>query len=209
MALESALAAADAAEVLRICEESELEAAEEGCAHPFPTEHMLSLVVIDDLDEARFLWRRLNTENRSVTEPAWSLVKAIWRHDRPMFYKCISYTWPDSLRPIVALIVSRMRVRMVDLLNLTYSVVSADRLCSLLGVDHSALDSVCREQNWKREGDYIVISQDICNKRDRLVSSTPNLTGSGPNTAFQSSESRKPFSELETLTEQLVKLQTT
>lgn len=215
MSLADALSSADAAMVSQICEKAELEAAENGRAHPHAMEHLLALLLQDDLCEARFLWRRLSEEVRLTTQPAWMLAQALWRNDRPGFYQCATYSWPESARPIVSALLTRMRARSIQLITSAYTSVTAQALARLLGVNMTDLDDICNQHQWKRDGDFIVISQnsaavaaDITSNVAADIVSHPLSTPASRDSEMLS-HSRQSFSELQTLTEQLVRLQTT
>lgn len=192
--LADALSAQDFAQAAQICELAELDAAAASQPHPHPAEHLLVLLLQDNLPAARFLWRRLQGPARLTTAPAWALAHAQWCGDRQALYTAAASTsWSPSLAPLAATLAARTRARAAALVSRAYVTVSRQRLVSMLGIDGEELDAFCIARGWRVDAAFVVVGGP-----DATSSSTP-----------EERAVRASFAELQTLTEQLVRLQTT
>lgn len=198
MRLSRAIASKDANEMVEICQEAELTSAQVGKTHPHAREHMLSLLLTDDLTEARFLWRRLPEEVRPQVEPTWRLTQALWRKDRAQFFRVAeAEDWNEGARPLVDELVCRIRGRAIELIRRAYSVVPVEMVARLVGVRVQDVPDLATSNGWRVEGGFVVSGMredgSACDDDKKAVG------GGGE---------QVPFAELQMLTEQLVKLQT-
>lgn len=191
-AIVAAVEALDSSRITELCEDAELTAAENDEVHPFPTFHILSSLLDADLSEARFVWKRLPPQCKSnaETRAAWALAQALWQRDNKKFFEAAEQQWSKEAGHLVKELVRRKREAAIMILERGYSCISMERASAMLGLNRTALIDLCQKEEWVIEDNFILISKI---KHDR---NTDNYT------AVQKSE-------LQMLTEQLIKLQTT
>lgn len=190
-ALSAALESLDIPTLTSLCEQSELSAATKDLPHPHATLHLLTLLLQDDLTEARFLWRRLSASAKSPpdTAAAWALGRALWTSNWNDFYGvAMKSAWGDAARLVTALVDETRRKR-ISVIARSYSCIRAERMSYLLGMDATSVQSVCEKHGWKLVDNFVLISEQDQSK-------------------YRSRE-KSQFEELQVLTEQLVRLQTT
>lgn len=201
--LSQALASQDAVQIVQICQQAELDAATTGNGHPHASEHMLCLLLMDDLSEARFLWRRLPLPLRSVLGSEWALAQALWRNDRPAFFNAaLQTTWPANLQPLVLALVDRVRTRAATLVSHAYSVIAVTTLIELLGISKDTVPDICATHGWRIDGDHVLCSSST----GKPLKSAAAVRQSGQVNGTSAQD--VPYVELNRLTEQLVRLQT-
>ena len=187
-ALSAALASLDVPTLTNLCEDSELTAAASESPHPQPTLHLLSLLLQNDLSEARFLWRRLpaSLKSQPLTAAAWSLGRAIWTRNWAVFYQIArSNDWHDA-KPLVDALLEMTKKRTTDATARAFVNVKAERVGEWTGCDYEGVKGICKEQGWDMDGGFVKIER-----------------------KEQEGRERKEFERLEVLTGQLVRLQTT
>lgn len=188
----AAVEALDISLLTRLCEEAELTAAENNEVHPFPTFHILSALLDADLSEARFLWKRLPPQCKAdaETRAAWALAQALWQRDSRGFFEAAEQQWSKEAGHLVKELVCQKREAAIRHVERGYSRISMERAGATLGLNHSGLVDLCQRQEWVIEDGFILINN-VKHNRD-----ADNYA------AVQQSE-------LQMLTEQLIKLQTT
>lgn len=189
------LAAVEALEVphlIDLCQDAELTAAENNQKHPHPTIHLLAVLLQEDLNEAKFLWKRLplSLQQNAETKAAWSLARALWKRDYSAFFEAAKQEWDKEAGHLVRELVRRRRETGIELMELSYSCIGLQRAGILLGLDQSGLEQLCQREGWRIHGEFIEI-ETIKRNRRRSVNDAVKR------------------GELQLLTEQLMKLQTT
>lgn len=191
--ISAALDSMDVGTLTSICEEAELDFATQDKPHPYATFHLLGLLLQGDLTEARFLWKRLpsSCKENSETVAAWSLGRALWKSNHPSFYETASqFQWAADAKKLVAELVRRTRCATIKLVGRAYSCIKLNRLEGILGLERQGVNEICDREGWSIDDNFVTIAQ----VRERLDA------GEG---------SEREFHELQMLTEQLVRLQTT
>lgn len=206
-----ALASCDADVLLPLCEQAEQSTS----PHPFPTEHLLSLLLVEDMHEARFLWMRLSPSARQLASPVWQIVKPILCDDRQSLLKAArEVSVEERLQPMVSEVLRRERVRTAGLIADSFDVVSVGVMCGMMGVDHGDADAVrqtCDRYGWSVEGEFIVVdgSRGLEGQGDGLLEDAMAVSGDADGRDCDDVKKVNAFMELQNLTEQLVRLQTT
>lgn len=185
--VDELLASGDVETLLPLLEAKELEAATARQPHSHAAAHLLCLLVAQDLCEARFLWRRLSPETKVIPEVAasWAVARAQWSSKAPEFYAAIAASWPSQVKPLIEKLVAQTRDAALDAVRQGYECISAKRLGTMVGVKPEDISELCDKVGWRLDGDYVYISGSPKRKADIA----------------------KGF-ELDTLTKQLVRLQT-
>lgn len=89
-----------------------------------------------------------------------------------------SFDWEEELRPVVRILVERVREEGMQLVEKAYSVISIERVRALVGI-------ACDVGDWQVEDGYV----QICERKDKSLQNGAS-------------------GELQRLSEQLVRLQT-
>jgi CSN8/PSMD8/EIF3K family len=112
-------------DVEKACSEFELDCAADppldtnpGSAHNIPAYdiHMSALLVLGDLDNARFLWKRIPAARKAAATPGgpeltalFEIVKAMWNRDfAGVFRAAAAFQWTDEIRPKVDAILGKI-----------------------------------------------------------------------------------------------------
>lgn len=181
------LPSTDAKTLLSHLETLELNYACENKPHPYPAAHLLCLLLTNDLSEARFLWRRLppTCKEDASTRTTWSLARALWTDSLDQFYSAANFAWPPHLSPLVQQLVEQTRNKSIKAIPIGYETISIQLVGKMVGLCAPQVEHLARQVGWQVEEDYIrVMPQD----NDRRAEGAAV--------------------ELQTLTEQLIRLQT-
>lgn len=185
--ISNLLSTGDVESLLPLLEASEMEAASLRKPHSYAAAHMLCLLVAKDLCEARFLWRRLSPETKAIPEVSvsWALARAQWSSEPSSFFAAAGTAWPVQLQPLVEKLIAQTRDAALDAVRQGYECISAKKLADMVGLKSEDVPPLCRRLGWRIDGDFILVSVAQRRRAD-------NAKGV----------------ELQTLTEQLVHLQT-
>lgn len=180
------------AALLSACAAVELSNATQGRPHPHAALHLLALLLTGDLTEARFLWRRLPNACRADgdTAAAWGIGQAMWRRDQRAVYAGLrGRAWGPAAAPLIARLEAVTSEAAARLITRAYSVVSIERTATLLGCGVAEIAGRCERLGWRIEDGFVVPGG----------RSEGAATTKGEEVSYQ---------ELQSLTEQLVRLQT-
>jgi len=114
---------------------------------------MLAHLLADELDAARFLWKRLPAEMRGEAElqALWNVGKQMWLKDHAGVQVAAgAFSWST---PLVARMVDELRRRYLEQsfchLALAYVTVSADTFATKLGVPAATIHELATKQGWQ------------------------------------------------------------
>lgn len=212
-----ALQRMDVEAVIDECERMEQQAAKEAKNHPCAFLHMIGLLLANDLHEARFLYMRLDDSAREMCEPAWQLILMLRSGSMVDMNAVKSLKWPRAtvgkeVNNAIDEVLMRIEQRAFEIIPRAYDVISRDDLMRMLGVSEcdgdgdmnlngTSLDNICVQYGWKvcKDDDkYIEIDRLEDNRPAKREYSKGNEQGQDTG-----------LTQLDTLTEQLVGLQTT
>eukprot|EP01097_Dermamoeba_algensis_P001068 TRINITY_DN1404_c0_g1_i1.p1 TRINITY_DN1404_c0_g1~~TRINITY_DN1404_c0_g1_i1.p1 ORF type:complete len:163 (-),score=25.24 TRINITY_DN1404_c0_g1_i1:296-751(-) len=128
-ALQAALAASDFQKIANICQESELN------GRPFYDAHLASLLILNDLCNAKFLWKRIPKDLRTPEIAAiWEIGRNIWTRNYPSVYTSLNQNWSPQISPLIAKVALSFRTRTLTLLSSSYSSISVGDCSVFLGL---------------------------------------------------------------------------
>jgi len=134
------------------CENFELESSQNGMM-PLYSVHLLGYLIIDDLVNARYLWKRIPDEIKKVdTEicAIWNIGKSLWLEDTVSFYKNIhSYAWENLTSTLVDILKAKYSERTIELLSNAYSIVTLDTICQHLGLSSGDAINLVKSRGWE------------------------------------------------------------
>mmetsp|Transcript_18084 Transcript_18084/g.46961 ORF Transcript_18084/g.46961 Transcript_18084/m.46961 type:complete len:211 (+) Transcript_18084:86-718(+) len=147
--------------LLPVCEELELTIQEELAEAPTPDQasqlgflysvHMLACLLDDQLNAARFLWKRIPAvvQQHAQVALAHGVLAARWQCKFPEFFRQLtSGPWDASLQPLLAQVVARSREQLLGKIGNAYKAISADRVAALLGLDAASARQACGQRGW-------------------------------------------------------------
>jgi len=100
--------------------------------------HILGFLINNDLDNARFLWKRIPkhiSDANPELQAFWRLTQAMWTRDSPTMYTCLhSNQWSVACSGAVAFLTETIRKRTMALLSKAYTTVSVADSANFLGL---------------------------------------------------------------------------
>jgi COP9 signalosome complex subunit 8 len=156
-ALTTLAAGDDIEALLTCCEEFELDLGHSAVAPQASLDvykiHMVAYLLCEQLENARFLWKRLKgTEASQDAElgALWSIGKAMWgREPAQTQAAMVAHQWSQ---PVIARLVARMQhehlQRSFDGLARAYSLISASALAAILGISVDKVHEMANAAGW-------------------------------------------------------------
>eukprot|EP00270_Netrium_digitus_P006415 TRINITY_DN18884_c0_g1_i1.p1 TRINITY_DN18884_c0_g1~~TRINITY_DN18884_c0_g1_i1.p1 ORF type:complete len:221 (-),score=43.85 TRINITY_DN18884_c0_g1_i1:105-767(-) len=146
--LRSALTAGRFGDVAQICDRLELEAvsSQNFNAEEWPyTVHLLGHLYNNDLNSARFAWKRMPQEvkmSNSEAAAAWEIGKGMWKRDRSAVYAAVNaFNWSPEVTPLLLAVADGYRRRMAELIRRSYSDIAVTDAASFLGLPQTSVAS--------------------------------------------------------------------
>mmetsp|Transcript_15330 Transcript_15330/g.22953 ORF Transcript_15330/g.22953 Transcript_15330/m.22953 type:complete len:221 (-) Transcript_15330:59-721(-) len=150
------------ARLIEVCESYELDACEEELRPdtvPFYGIQLLAYLVQNDLNAARFLWKRIDAQVKGEQLKAiWKIGQNIWLRNYPQVYSSLDeYDWDDQHKPLIDVLRKVFRARTKHLLEKAYSSISMEDACAFLGLSQQETVNLLVQQDcWIQQGDYLV-----------------------------------------------------
>ncbi|KAI9702107.1 MAG: hypothetical protein M1836_001451 [Candelina mexicana] len=112
--------------------------AEQNLITGFYASYLIALLLVNNLEEARYLthrWpTRFNDKDRLLVSSK-SLLKAIWSNKYPLVHQILQETsWPAFIKPLIARFRDQFQSSILAELSLAYSSLRHDRVSTLLGL---------------------------------------------------------------------------
>jgi len=154
--IEKLVAAGDLAGTATLCESLELDLCHSDETQPISLTvykvHLLAYLLTSQINEARFLWKRLPAELRSDPELAalWEVGKQMWQKNPAGVQEAIrSFNWAE---PLVTALASKLQQDVLDAsfraIGAAYSVISAPVLSQSLGVSEATAAELAASAGW-------------------------------------------------------------
>eukprot|EP00882_Tetradesmus_deserticola_P004600 GHRQ01004849.1.p1 GENE.GHRQ01004849.1~~GHRQ01004849.1.p1 ORF type:complete len:200 (+),score=88.16 GHRQ01004849.1:183-782(+) len=155
-ALQSALANQQYDSVAPILDAAELESSNPDVLNQWPHAlHLLGHIYNEQLEDARFLWKRLPIDikrDNPELDAVWRLLQNYWNsHHQGMWQALQGYQWSPQVRPFVDALVAKKRSDMLQLLSEGYSMLSAAKAASLLGLAEGEVAHLVEPAGWKQD----------------------------------------------------------
>lgn len=114
--------------------------------------HLAAYLLRDELDSARFLWKRLPTEAKADPElqAMWAVGTAMWRHKHAEVHaKAAAFAWSSPfVAPLMATLQAQYLQRVFTQLGVAYATVSAESLANKLGVPAARVHELANAAGW-------------------------------------------------------------
>ncbi|KAH7491727.1 hypothetical protein PRIC1_002863 [Phytophthora ramorum] len=160
-----------------ISEELELVAA---AATPFPgaaaltsefyASYLLIVLLAKNLNDARFLWKRIAPETKQSSEElraVWEIGKALWQRNLAAAYAAMDYDWSPSLQGLNEALKTSTREGTAELLSLAYATISVSDAALALGfARHEDALQYCSSLKWEvSAADQLILPKPLGNVR--------------------------------------------
>jgi len=120
---------------------------------------LLACLCVNDLDNARYLWRRIPSANKQKDAQlvaVWSIGRAIWLRDYAAVYQQFqSCDWDNVHRQIVCALEGLFRSRTIHLISRAFQAISGANLATYLGLPVEEAFSFAASRGWTRTGDFV------------------------------------------------------
>jgi len=141
--------------IIYLCEEFELEAAlEAGNIQTTPNYgiHLLAYLLVNDLNNARFLWKRIPTQIKSANHELaaiWKIGQTMWTKNYPEIYKAIvGFNWSDAHIPYIQVLAESFRNNVFHLLSKSFTIISVDDASTYLGLTPQNTIQLTTQNGW-------------------------------------------------------------
>ncbi|CAI5746843.1 unnamed protein product [Peronospora destructor] len=134
----------------------------------FYASYLLLLLLSKNLNDARFLWKRIAIETKETSEElqkVWEIGKALWQRNLAAAYVAMNYNWSPMLQGLVEALKISTREATAELLSVAYSTISVADVTLALGFarQEDALQ-YCSSLNWDvSEADKLVWPKPMAN----------------------------------------------
>lgn len=127
---------------------------------------MILYLTVDDLPNAKFLWKRSPKASKDDEYKAvWEIGKALWKRDYPAIYKALdAFKWSSKSAKYVDALKVAFRARTWKLVSVAYSKIKIDKAIELLGDKKEELVKQAKEFGWTVDGDYLATKPIIAKK---------------------------------------------
>lgn len=155
--LERLVAAGDVEAATALCEAFELDLGHADAAPLLSLTvykvHLLAYLLANNVNEARFLWKRMPAEVRADAEIAalWEVGKCMWKKNLPAVQQTTrSFSW--SL-PLLATLINKLQQNVLEAsfksIGAAYSLISGPVLAQNLGVDQETAHKLAVAAGWE------------------------------------------------------------
>ncbi|KAJ4456033.1 putative COP9 signalosome complex subunit 8 [Paratrimastix pyriformis] len=118
---------------------------------PTITMEMLALLVLEDYNNARYLWKRLPPAAKRTRDlaRAWMMGAALFKKDYPAFYAASNHAWNARCRVFVDRILETVRAKNAETIGRSYTVVSIGDIAPALGMTPDEALAFARTHGWE------------------------------------------------------------
>jgi len=144
-------------ELIRVCEQYEFESANEApsaATLPFYGVQLFAYLLINDLNSARFLWKRIPTDVKAaVPEFAsiWRIGQSMWKREYNNIYASLQVNWPPVYQALARNLVDQFRQRTFVLLSRAYTTISVNDCAIILGLPPADAVKLTTQRGWQYE----------------------------------------------------------
>eukprot|EP00752_Nemacystus_decipiens_P009271 g8283.t1 len=117
--------------------------------------HMALLLVLDDVNNGRHLWRRLPAAAKAdggETAALWGVGKCLWKREVSDAQAALrDRAWSPALAPYVALIGDRIKERQLIIISKAFTALPLGRMASMLACSVEDAEKECAKEGWQVE----------------------------------------------------------
>lgn len=138
-----------------ICDELQLQLAAQGIKEPegWPYSiHLLGHIYIQDINSARFLWKRIPSsvkESQLEVVAVWKIGQCMWTHDYAGVHGALqSFNWSPEVQHIITALSDSYTKRAFELLLAAYSTISVADTAQFLGMSKEDALAYTLQRGW-------------------------------------------------------------
>eukprot|EP01125_Pyxidicula_operculata_P012583 TRINITY_DN4137_c0_g1_i1.p1 TRINITY_DN4137_c0_g1~~TRINITY_DN4137_c0_g1_i1.p1 ORF type:complete len:198 (-),score=37.78 TRINITY_DN4137_c0_g1_i1:36-629(-) len=141
-------------DLLSLVEDHELEVSNDvSTALPHYTVGILANLILGDVDNARFMWKRVPIATKKTDpeiEAAWLIGHSIWKNDFTAVYQAFkAFQWKGVNATLVEILEETYRNRVIANLSRAYSTISVSSLSVYLGLNEEATAAFIAQNGWE------------------------------------------------------------
>eukprot|EP01130_Rhizamoeba_saxonica_P007315 TRINITY_DN2953_c2_g1_i1.p1 TRINITY_DN2953_c2_g1~~TRINITY_DN2953_c2_g1_i1.p1 ORF type:complete len:165 (-),score=35.02 TRINITY_DN2953_c2_g1_i1:33-527(-) len=114
---------------------------------------LISYLIVGDLNNARFLWKRIPSQTKQQNPQLgalWSIGQALWNENYPLFYASVSaYEWNVMIGTMVSILIEQFRQKTFKLLSRGFSMISTNTISTHLGLSPEDTLQLIAERGWE------------------------------------------------------------
>eukprot|EP01126_Amoeba_proteus_P043599 TRINITY_DN4793_c0_g2_i3.p1 TRINITY_DN4793_c0_g2~~TRINITY_DN4793_c0_g2_i3.p1 ORF type:complete len:223 (+),score=31.61 TRINITY_DN4793_c0_g2_i3:145-813(+) len=153
------VAGGEFSKLLSCCEEEELLAAHVNSVHAYSV-HLLAYLIENDLENARFLWKRIPSEikkNDPQLLAVWEIFKQMWYRDYAALYVSLNaYTWDELHEVLITKLTEEFKRRTLELISRAFDEISITSLSLYLGVSSEEAVAIAQSVGWTEKNGFFV-----------------------------------------------------
>lgn len=138
-----------------ICDELQLQLAAQGIKEPegWPYSiHLLGHIYIQDINSARFLWKRMPLsvkESQPEVVAVWKIGQCMWTHDYAGVHGALHiFNWSPEVQQIITALSDSYTKRAFELLLAAYSTISVADTAQFLGMSNEDTLAYTLQRGW-------------------------------------------------------------
>eukprot|EP00456_Euglypha_rotunda_P050615 TRINITY_DN4074_c0_g1_i10.p1 TRINITY_DN4074_c0_g1~~TRINITY_DN4074_c0_g1_i10.p1 ORF type:complete len:201 (+),score=40.56 TRINITY_DN4074_c0_g1_i10:95-697(+) len=114
---------------------------------------LLTCLLLNNPNEARFLWKRLPAKWKKTTpelNAVWKIGRSVWSKNPKDFYSSAdSYAWSKPTKPFVDALRDQRREQCKELIAKGYASISIERAAEMLGLSKDETAKELHASGWK------------------------------------------------------------
>uniref|UniRef100_A0AAV1V477 COP9 signalosome complex subunit 8 n=1 Tax=Peronospora matthiolae TaxID=2874970 RepID=A0AAV1V477_9STRA len=136
----------------------------------FYASYLVLVLLSKDLNDARFLWKRIRIEMKEASEElrnVWAIGRALWQRDLAAAFAAMDYDWSPLLQGLVEALKISTREATAELLSRAYSTIPVSDVALAMGfARHEDAVQYCLSMDWTvSEADQWVLPKPLANTR--------------------------------------------
>eukprot|EP00698_Gefionella_okellyi_P008222 TRINITY_DN2028_c0_g1_i1.p1 TRINITY_DN2028_c0_g1~~TRINITY_DN2028_c0_g1_i1.p1 ORF type:complete len:197 (-),score=50.19 TRINITY_DN2028_c0_g1_i1:559-1149(-) len=132
-------------------ENLELNCQAASAAFPYTALLLASYLVLDDLNNARFLWKRSDATVKKDKEVAalWEIGKSLWKRETGKVLASVNaFQWSNETNQLVRRLEAIMRARVLAFIPAAYTNISVADVAQYLGVSADVAAQISTQEGW-------------------------------------------------------------
>lgn len=131
------------------------------------TVHILGYLINNDLDNARYLYKRTPQNVKEVAgsqvQAAWRLTQALWTQDYQTVHITLrDFAWGAQATPVARHLKDVVRARVIALVSRAYTTISAVDAAAFLGLSPAETIQMVEGMGWLLQADTQMLTVKAC-----------------------------------------------
>jgi len=144
-------------QLISACEQFEFECSNEApspATLPFYGVQLFAYLFVNDLNSARFLWKRIPTEIKAALPEfanIWRIGQSMWKREYNNIYAALSINWPPAYQVLATKLLDQFRQRTFALLSRAYTSIRVNDAAVILGLSPADAIKATTQKGWQLE----------------------------------------------------------